>query len=174
MHQMEPAAFHVHQHPIKVADCVRPAGSLQPANLSFKDLQSMCKSMSMELKPLPAKDTRSPKVLACYGFPGLGRRHESDDEVALPMAPLTPPCRSDRYLFHNDGSCCAPCIHPCQPVWSQFWERFAYLTAVVRLSNVLTLFSVSPHVDVPPAGFFSVGARSWLLGTITHTAMPLL
>ena len=78
-----------HQHRVKVLDEAGPARTLQPASLSFADLQSICAKASASLRAVPARESRSANILACYGFPGL-RRHKSDDEVRRPLSVLTP------------------------------------------------------------------------------------
>jgi hypothetical protein len=83
-----------HQHRVKVLDEAGPARTLQPASLSFADLQSICAKASASLKAVPVRESRSANILACYGFPGL-RRHKSDDEVSRPLSVLTP---ANRFL----------------------------------------------------------------------------
>ncbi len=85
---MASAVSPVHQHRIKALDEAGPAGTLQPASLSFADLQSICAKASANLRAVPVRESRSANLLACYGFPGL-RRHKSDDEVRRPLAALT-------------------------------------------------------------------------------------
>ena len=75
-----------HRDQTKLPDGASTPPTLQPASLSFKDLQSIC-GKPMVFKEIPVKESRSANVLACYGFPGL-RRHKSDDEVGL-----IPACR---------------------------------------------------------------------------------
>lgn len=76
------------QHRVKVLDEAGPARTLQPASLSFADLQSICAKASANLRAVPVRESRSANILACYGFPGL-RRHKSDDEVRRPSSALT-------------------------------------------------------------------------------------
>ena len=89
-------ASHALQEVVKPPDGASTAGTLAPASLSFKDLQSICSSTTIDFKPVSVHESRAAKVLACYGFPGLGHRHRSGDKVSN----LSPP-------FHP----CVPSLH---------------------------------------------------------------
>ena len=78
---MAVSASQAHRDQTKLPDGAITPPTLQPASLSFKDLQSIC-GKPVEFKEIPVKESRSANILACYGFPGL-RRHKSDDEVSL-------------------------------------------------------------------------------------------
>ena len=83
---MTESASQAYRDQMKLPNGASSPPSLQPASLSFKDLQSIC-GKPMEFKEIPVRESRSANILACYGFPGL-RRHKSDDEVGLLPAGL--------------------------------------------------------------------------------------
>ena len=85
-------ASHAQQQLVKPPDGASTAGTLVPASLSFKDLQSICSSTTIDFKPVPVHESRAAKVLACYGFPGLGHRHKNGDKGITPW-PALPPVR---------------------------------------------------------------------------------